>query len=82
MKHSKIIMKKTDMKVAITTSSFGKFDDQPHQLLKDSGLEIVLNPHRRKLSRDEGVELAADAVGLIAGIVPLDKTVLEKTAIT
>lgn len=65
-------------KIAITTTSFAKFDNHSLQLLKDSGLEVVLNPYGRKLTGDEVVELSADAVGLIAGTEPLDKSVLEK----
>lgn len=66
------------MKITITTTSFAKFDDQPLQLLKDSGFDVVLNPYGRKLSRDEVVKLAAEAVGLIAGTEPLNKSALEK----
>lgn len=66
------------MKIAITTTSFAKHDDQPLQLLKDTGFDIVLNPHGRKLSSDEVVDIAADAVGLIAGTETLDRTVLER----
>ena len=65
-------------KSAITTTSFAKFDDQPLQLLKDTGFDVVVNPYGRKLTGDEVVELAADAVGLIAGTETLDRTVLEK----
>ena len=65
-------------KIAITTTSFVKFDEQPLLLLNDSGFDVVLNPYGRKLSGDEVVELAADAVGLIAGTEPLDRFVLEK----
>jgi len=66
------------MKITITTTSFATFDDQPLRLLEDSGFEVVLNPHGRKLSGDEVVELATDVVGLISGTEPLNKTVLEK----
>ena len=65
-------------KVAITTTYFAKFEDQPLQLLKDSGLEISINPYGRKLAGDEVIELAADAEGLIAGTETLDRAVLEK----
>jgi len=65
-------------KIAITTTSFAKFDDKPIQLLKDSGFEVVLNPHGRKLTCNEVIELASDAVGLIAGTESLDKATLEK----
>lgn len=66
------------MKIAITTTSFAKFDNQPLQLLKDSGFEILLNPYCRKLDGGEVVELAEDAIGIIAGTEPLDRAVLEK----
>jgi len=65
-------------KIAITTTSFGKFDDQPLQRLKDSGFRVVLNPYGRRLSSDEVVELAANAVGLIAGTESLNRSVLER----
>ncbi len=65
-------------KIIITTTSFAKFDAQPLRFLKGTGFEVVLNSYGRKLSGDEVVKLAADAVGLIAGTEPLDKAVLEK----
>jgi D-3-phosphoglycerate dehydrogenase len=65
-------------KVAITTTSFAEFDDQSLQALSDSGFEVALNPYGRKLSGDEVIKIAADAVGLIAGTELLDKIVLEK----
>ena len=66
------------VKIAITTTSFAKLDEQPLLLLSDSRFDVVLNSYGRKLSRDEVVELAADAVGLIAGTEQLDISVLEK----
>jgi D-3-phosphoglycerate dehydrogenase len=66
------------MKIAITTTSFAKFDRQPLQLLNESGYEVVLNPYGRKLAGDEVVDLARDAAGLIAGTESLDRSVLEK----
>jgi D-3-phosphoglycerate dehydrogenase len=66
------------MKIAITTTSFAKFDNQPLQLLKDSGFEILLNPYGRKLDGGEVVELAEDSIGIIAGTEPMDRTVLRK----
>jgi len=66
------------MKISITTSSFAKIDNLPLQLLKDYGFDVVLNPYGRKLSRDEVVEIAKEAVGLIAGTELLDKSALGK----
>lgn len=66
------------MKITITTTSFAEFDAQPLRFLKDTGFEVVLNPYGRSLTGDEVIELASDAIGLIAGTEPLDKAVLEK----
>lgn len=65
-------------KVFISTSSFGKFDSKPLEMLKAAGLEVQLNPHHRTLTRKESVKLGAQAEGLIAGTEALDADVLAK----
>jgi len=65
-------------KVFISTTSFGKPDPAPLEMLKAAGLEVSLNPYGRKLSREEIVELAANSEGLIAGTEPLDGEVLKR----
>ena len=68
------------LKVLLGPSSFGEFDPAPLKRLKESGCEVILNPHRRKLSKNELFELLGpDVVGLIAGLETLDQEVLEKT---
>ena len=69
------------MKIVITTTSFAKFDNQPLQLLNNSGYEVVLNPYGRTLTGDEVVGLAKDAAGLIAGTESLDRSILENLPI-
>lgn len=64
-------------KIAITTSSFGEYDKSPLALLEEKGYEILLNPHGRKLHKDEVVELCKDVVGIIAGTEQLDASVIE-----
>lgn len=66
------------MKVLISTSSFGKFDSKPLEILKDQGYEVALNPYGRKLTPDEVVELGQDCVGIIAGTEPLGEEVFKK----
>jgi D-3-phosphoglycerate dehydrogenase / 2-oxoglutarate reductase len=66
------------MKIVISTTSFAEFDARPLQFLKNAGCEVVLNPYGRALTSDEVVALAADAVGLIAGTEPLDRSVLTR----
>ncbi|HBG47494.1 MAG TPA: hydroxyacid dehydrogenase [Deltaproteobacteria bacterium] len=65
-------------KVLISTTSFGKHDYTPVDLLTQSGFEPVMNPYGRTLRRDEVIDLASGASGIIAGTEPLDRTVLEK----
>ncbi|MDQ7822566.1 MAG: phosphoglycerate dehydrogenase [Candidatus Eremiobacteraeota bacterium] len=57
-------------KIVITTTTFGEYDETPLELL--SGFEVIKNPYRRKLSSVEAVELARDAVGILAGTEKLD----------
>ena len=64
------------MKIAITTSSFAKFSDEPLQLLNDKGIEYVLNPHGRKLTKEEAIDLLQGCIGVAAGTEPLSADVM------
>ncbi len=64
------------MKIAITTSSFAKFSDEPLQLLNDKGISYVLNPHGRKLIKEEAIELLQGCIGVAAGTEPLSSDVM------
>lgn len=65
------------MKIAVTTSSFGKFDDEPLRLLRERGFEPVLNPHGRALTEDEAVDLLQGCTGVAAGTEPLTARVMD-----
>ena len=65
-------------KIVIATTSFGEFDKGPSRLLESKGFEVILNPHKRKLSAKEIIELCQDAIGIIAGTEMLDAKVIEK----
>lgn len=65
-------------KIAITTTSFGEHDDSPLEMCRENGFAVVLNPYRRKITSDELVELAKDAVGLIAGTERITEEVISK----
>lgn len=67
----------TMLKVFISTSSFGEYDDLPVRLLKDAGLDIELNPYGRKLAADECLSLYKDIDGLLAGTEALTADVLR-----
>lgn len=64
--------------LVISTSSFDIDNNPPLQQLLQQGMHIITNPHRRKLTEDEIIELlSGGAIGLIAGIEPLTERVLE-----
>ena len=66
------------MKIGVTTSSFGNPDDSPIRFLQGLGLEVILNPYGRRLTREEAVEFIRELDGLIAGLEPLDRGVLSE----
>ena len=65
-------------KIVVTTSTFAQYDKAPLELLRKKNLEVLLNPYARKLTKEEVIQLCRDAVGIIAGLEPLDSDVLEK----
>ncbi|MDD5005718.1 MAG: phosphoglycerate dehydrogenase [Candidatus Omnitrophica bacterium] len=54
-------------KIAITTTEFGVYSNSPLDLLKKNGCRAVLNTYGRKLTAGELIDIAKDAIGLIAG---------------
>ena len=66
------------MKILISSKSFGKDDTSALKLLKDAGLEPVMNPYGRSLEFEEFSELIEDAVGLIAGTEKITGELLRK----
>jgi len=66
------------MKIIITTSSFATYDRLPLEELERNQIEYTINPYGRKLTKDEVIDLAKDADGLVAGTELLDGDVLEQ----
>lgn len=65
-------------KIFISTTSFAEYDSTPLDICKKAGYTVECNPYGRKIKREELVELANDAVGLIAGTEELTKESLLK----
>jgi D-3-phosphoglycerate dehydrogenase / 2-oxoglutarate reductase len=65
-------------KIAITTSSFGKESPAPVDALRSAGFDLVFNPHGRKLTKPETVELLRGVDGVLAGTEALDREVLAQ----
>lgn len=66
------------MKILTSPSSMGQVGPQPFDLLNQNGFEIINNPYGRKLTENEVIELAKDCIGIVAGVEPLTKYVLDK----
>jgi len=69
-------------KILIGPSSFAAIDRTPMNRLIDAGYDVVDNPYKRKLTKEELLNLLKDDVeGLIAGLETIDREVLEKSHI-
>lgn len=64
--------------IFVSTSSFGKVDSKPLDLLKESGVAFFTNPHGRTLTEEEAAEFLEEVDGLIAGTEPLTRSVLAR----
>ncbi len=65
--------------ILISTTTFGVYDDTPLKLLKKSGVRFILNPYKRKLTKEETIKLLKGKEGLIAGTEILDKEIMDKS---
>jgi len=64
-------------KILIALSTIGGYQPDPLDPLRKAGYEWVLNPYKRKLTADEVKALAHDCVGIVAGLEPLTRDVLD-----
>jgi len=67
------------MKVLISSRSFGKIDSGAIELLKNQGLEPVINPHGKKLNEQEIIDLLDNSVGIIAGTENITEKIISYT---
>jgi len=67
-------------RIAIGPSSFAQEDQTPLKLLEHAGCEVVPNPYSRRLTQEEIVAHLDGVHGLIAGLEPLNRTVLESAS--
>ena len=64
-------------KILTSPSSMGQIGNEPFDLLKLNGYEVVNNPYGRKLTESEVISLANDCIGIVAGVEPLNSTVID-----
>jgi D-3-phosphoglycerate dehydrogenase len=55
------------MNILISTTSFATFSNKPLEIINKRNYNVIINKYGRKVSSDEIIELAKDAVGIIAG---------------
>ncbi len=65
------------IQVGVSTSSFASSNSTPKEALESAGVEVIDNPYKRRLTEQEAVDFLADKHGLIAGLEPLNRKVLE-----
>ena len=65
------------MKIAITPRSFSKAGKVPYELLAAAGYEVKENNTGHSLNEDQMIEFLGDCVGVIVGVDPLSRRVLE-----
>lgn len=64
-------------KILVAPSSFGVVDRAPLERLEQAGLEVISNPYGRKLTKEELQKLLPGVIGIVAGLEPLTREILE-----
>lgn len=67
------------IKVLLATSTFAVLDKSPLSRLLEMGFEVIDNPYKRKLTKEELLSLLPGVTGIVAGLEPLDREVLGKS---
>jgi D-3-phosphoglycerate dehydrogenase / 2-oxoglutarate reductase len=67
-------------KALITTVPFGDRNRLPLELLENSGIEYLINPHNRKLTEDQLAELVTDFDVIIAGTEAITDKVMARAS--
>jgi D-3-phosphoglycerate dehydrogenase / 2-oxoglutarate reductase len=76
----RIFIKDNNMKnnkILLSPSSIGQCGLKPLELLEKNKFEVVNNPFGRKLTEKEVIDIAKDCSGIIAGVEPLTKRVMD-----
>ena len=67
-------------KTLITTVPFGDKNPLPLELLKNAGIDYLINPHNKKLTEDELADLVTDFDVVIAGTEPITNKVMTRAS--
>lgn len=64
-------------RVLVTNIPFAHLNSRPLEILKEAGVEVVLNPLGRPLNEDEYVEMIREFDVLLAGVEPVTAKVMD-----
>ncbi|HXL05122.1 MAG TPA: phosphoglycerate dehydrogenase [Bacillota bacterium] len=64
--------------VLVTPRTFGQIDAVPFEMLKNAKCKVIRNPYGRTLTEDELIQIIPEIDGVILGLDPLSKKVLER----
>ena len=64
-------------KALITTVPFGGINPLPLEMLRNAGIEYLINPYNKKLTEDELADLVTEFDVIIAGTEPITEKVNE-----
>jgi len=64
-------------KILTSPSSFGKIGSEPLDILSKNKYTVINNPYGRRLTEEEVIDLGFDCVGIVAGVEPLTKRVMD-----
>jgi D-3-phosphoglycerate dehydrogenase len=64
-------------KILITPRSFGKTDKSVFDLFRNDEYEVVINPYGQILTKEQMIENVRDKAGVIVGVDPFDRDVIE-----
>ncbi|WP_368901198.1 phosphoglycerate dehydrogenase [Oceanobacillus oncorhynchi] len=64
-------------KVLVTPRSFGRHSNEPDEILKRFGVEVKKNPYSKIMTEEQMIEEIKDVDGIIVGVDPLSKEVLQ-----
>lgn len=65
------------MKVLVSTSTFGQYDDSPLKRLAEKGCEVEENHYRRKFSSEECILHYRGKIGVIAGTESITESLIQ-----
>ncbi len=65
-------------KILVALSTFSEYDRGPLELLEKSGCPFFINPLKKRLSKEEVVEMGRDCEGVVAGVEVYDRDVLDR----